>query len=332
MLAMLMLAMFTFTACSSDDDDDNNNGGGSSSNVESLMTTAPSQYGWSGNTENGVLYYRPQSTESDAKLSVLTRVIKTRATDDDDDDDDDDGLDYDAITFTSYNVSGGKVANENGSARACMQFESEAVAKVIYQAIKDGSALDIDDDDDPVYMQAELNALKNKVNISGKTVWYPMDDLKGVDVSNLRECISCWTTGIETGAWEWATSLTSPAFGKLNSDNIYESDLSGTESSYSVIGGAEKATISPVTSSNVITGYRLVLQFKTSALAQKYYNESILDGDDAESHPGISVSGTNVIINEDFGDYPGAATYNKIVIWYDLLLHEPMFLTFVLGD
>lgn len=345
LMAIIIMAMLAFTACSSDDDDSaDNNGSGATSSIETLMTTAPTRTGWSGDTIDGVLYYRPQTSAVNAKSNkLLAKALRTRASYDEDDDDDD----IHATTFYSFYINGGKLSTSyDAPAKACIKFENKDEAQYFYQMIKSGRAFeDSEDYEDPSENYADhiyVEYMKTDVRISpdGKTVWFPMNNLKKANftASELKHyisfCLSCLNgDGIyNVSVQKDIAAIDRVAFGEADDKflNYTGFDISNDTTLFTYqYRGLRKFDIKSyrITSSDGYTSWMLTTSynFDTSQNALNFYNsDDFTDLQEDEK----SINGT-IVTRSEYGEPYDEKEIRKNIIYLDFMYNIPLHLTFV---
>lgn len=312
LLPLLMLAMFTFTACNDDDDDDDSDGQNNKS-VETLMTTLPTSFGWSGESVNGVLYYYPEQNTNEVKQRLLTRAS-------DDDDEEDDEEDVNIQIFCAYHMNEGKVTGALYDAIVCLRFEDKATAKLYYDMVKSGTFSDEDEEneeDDDIATQNFIQACKKYVKLSndGKTLYFPQDNLSNLSSEELVKCMQVWTAiYADENSWDDVAPLVGSddeiLFGGSIDDNgNYQSNLLTDKLTFASMYGLERVSLTKLSASSV----RLTLQFSSAEYARYFYLNSILDGDTPEEHPDDTLSGNTV---------------NEVSTWYDT--HKAILITDIL--
>lgn len=334
------------TACSSDDngnDDKKDNTGGNAASIETLMNTAPSQTGWSGAIDNGVLYYRPTTSANSPKLNNIVRSIKsltniTRATDDDydydidDDDDDDDGID--ATVFYSFYIENG-ILGKIYTSRVCLIFRSETIAKEAENAFKNMS-IDDDDDDDTMYNELVRSYFQKNVKRSGKTIYFLLSGLPAMPVSELKNVMEYWMwaysdesssdeKNYENVSQTYLDKINKVYFGTIDEDNLTYTGNQTNENSVAGIMGIQKMnmTSSHGTYSDGNTWWRvnISMNFKSEQQARLYYQNN----SDTE---GIGISGATVMAASS-GDPYDRNTVRRSIIYADLIFNAPYIISLI---
>lgn len=338
--ALALPALLAMTACSNDDDDNNGGGtGGSALKAPTTeMITAPTERGWSGDHENGVLYYSLNETES---RTIKSKIVKRAVSDDDDFE-----LDGDVKLFMSFNMQEGKVRAGLAGSVICMEFEDESTARTVYNNFKNtadpfGESYDEDQDYDDFdeddwdsqeeflcwkyFINKYVTAVKQNVHLQGRTVWFPQNNLGGLTSTQLVACVSSWLYGDEDDM-----QLSKPIFAtSWNAETLtYECIMqSGRFTDYNLVG-LEKATMKGVRKNGQWTGYIMTASFSSESTARLYYNQFAAEKDDDKwddnSISEVSISGKVITVTYDVKDCT-AEYLKKYFIYQDVQSGVPSF-------
>lgn len=279
-LTLLMVGVMSFTlvSCSSDDDGDDTPPTGSSGN---LVSNVIPDEDWSGDMQNGTATYVPYTIEEDDEMQP-----------------------YYAFNFTTG------VCTEAVFDIVC---PDEQFAKMLEQAFKDGSWVDMDDDDEddyyalrsniiPANMRAKLKTatraatdinlqdLALPVKRYGKVLYFYIDCLKGLSSEDVKELVNNWNgvysdrpAKVIAGHWDETT-------GRYTLNKMY-----GIESSYEINttfeNGLLKKFVTSATFPNKTWAQMLyeVLEEQNSSLGSYFgvYPEATISGNKVTENAAI---------------------------------------------